>query len=108
MEKNFKINYFNKSIIDFDRSIDKNTQLTLFKTFLKVNSSLGFTNFIPHTSQRAIFIKYYKKGVAFSSIHRFYASWNNTYNLIFNIIFYRIDIFTFGNAFFKNEILALN
>ena len=108
VEKNFEKNFFNKVIIDFDKSIDSIEQLSLFKAFLRANSTLGFSNFIPHTSQRLIFVKYYKKGVSFSSIHRFYASWSNTYNLLFNIIFYKIDIFTFGNSFFKNEILALN
>jgi hypothetical protein len=103
-----KQNFYNKIFTDFDKSVDKIEQLRLFKVFLKANSSLGFTNFVPHASQRSIFIKYYKKGVAFSSIPRFYSSWTNAYNLMFNVIFYRIDILTFGSAFFKNEILALN
>ena len=103
-----KQNFYSKILTDFDKSVDKIEQFKLFKVFLKANSSLGFTNFIPHASQRSIFIKYRKKGVAFSSVPRFYSSWTNAYNLMFNIIFYRIDILTFGSAFFKNEILALN
>lgn len=103
-----KQNFYNKMLTDFDNSIDKIEQFKLFKVFLKANSTLGFTNFIPHTSQRSIFIKYHKKGVAFSSLPRFYSSWTDAYNLMFNIIFYRIDILTFGSSFFKNEILALN
>lgn len=101
-------NMYNKMIVDFDSSVDNINHLGLFKSFLKANSTLGFTNFIPHASQRSIFVKYYKKGVCFSSIPRFYSSWTNAYNLIFNIFFYKIEILTFGNAFFKNEILALN
>ena len=100
--------FFNKSTINIVSRKEKIKQLTLFKTFLKANATLGFTNFIPHTSQRAIFIKYHKKGVAFSSLPKFYSSWMNTYTLLFNLIFYKIEILTFGNSFFKNEILALN
>ena len=103
-----KQNFYNKILTDFDKSVDKISHFKLFITFLKANSTLGFTNFIPHASQRSVFIKYYKKGVALSSVPRFYSSWTNAYNLLFNIIFYRIDILTFGSAFFKNEILALN
>lgn len=101
-------NFFNKMLTDFDKSVDKIDQLMLFNVFLRANLTLGFTNFVPHASQRSLFVKYYKKGVAFSSVPRFYASWSNAYNLMFNVIFYKIDILTFGNAFFKNEILALN
>jgi hypothetical protein len=100
--------FYNKILTDFDKSVDKISHFKLFTVFLKANSTLGFTNFVPHTSQRAVFVRYYKKGVAISSIPRFYSSWTNAYNLLFNIIFYRIDILTFGSAFFKNEILALN
>jgi hypothetical protein len=69
-----KQNFYSKILTDFDKSVDKIEQFKLFKVFLKANSSLGFTNFIPHASQRSIFIKYHKKGVAFSSIPRFYSS----------------------------------
>lgn len=99
---------YNNMVSDFDNSVDKINHLGLFKSFLKVNSSLGASGFIPHASQRSIFIKYYKKGVAISSIPRLYASWTNAYNLMFNIFFYKIEILTFGNPFFKNEVLALN
>lgn len=101
-------NLYNSMVSDFDTSVDKMNHFGLFKSFLKVNSSLGASGFIPHASQRSIFIKYYKKGVAISSIPRLYASWTNAYNLMFNVFFYKIEVLTFGNSFFKNEILALN
>ena len=45
-----KQNFYSKMLTDFDNSVDKIEQFKLFKVFLKANSSLGFTNFIPHAS----------------------------------------------------------
>ena len=68
-----KQNFFNKTITFPTSYEDKIKQFGLFKTFLKANSTIGFTNFIPHASQRIIFIHYSGKGAAFSSISRFYS-----------------------------------
>lgn len=69
-----KQDFYNKILTDLDKSVDKINHFKLFIVFLKANSTLGFTNFVPHASQRAVFIRYYKKGVAISSIPRFYSS----------------------------------
>lgn len=103
-----KENYFNKTTVEGLSQGKKLKQFFLFKVFLKANSTLGYTTFVPHTSQRAIFIRYGKKGVTFSSLPKLYASWSNMYNLLFNLIFYKVEMLIFSNSFFKNEVLALN
>lgn len=103
-----KEKYFNKTTVEGVSEKEKLKQLVLFKVFLKANSTLGYTTFVPHTSQRSIFIRHGKKGVTFSSLPKLYASWANMYNLLFNLLFYKVEILIFSNSFFKNEVLALN
>lgn len=93
---------------NFNGIFNKTSQISTFKVFLKVTMVGVVTNFFIHKSHRYFYIYNSSSGVNFISIFKIFKIWSNITNLIYNLLYYNLNLLYFGNSFFKTEILALN
>lgn len=120
MVQEFKLNYKIKRLIP--RSPQPNTTtpivphnsqlrtklLTMFKSYLRLNSASQSDITIPHFSFYQFYLSHRKGGLAILNVRKLFDRWKDSYYLLFNLFYYELETVTFGSSFFKNELLAIN
>lgn len=81
---------------------------SLFDYFLYVNTWLPSNRVQPHQSFKIFYMYNSYLNVGYFNIRKIFVLWKNIVTFMSNIFFYNVKFVTFGNSYFKNEIMALN
>lgn len=79
-----------------------------FRWYLKFGFVMSDLYASSHHSFSPFFFQNGSKGTSFINIRKINARWSESYNLMFNLIYYDLVSLFFGNIYFKKEISALN
>lgn len=81
---------------------------TLINLFFFFNYSYFGSQFSFKSHYNLFAVRDSKTSLVVFDLNKFFARWNDSYNLIFNTYYYNLNPILLGSALFKNEILALN
>ncbi len=79
-----------------------------FNLFFLFNYSFFNSYFKPHANLKFFYLYTNSKKLIIIDSIKFLKRWNDAYDLIFNIFFYKFNPLIFSTNLFKNETLALN
>jgi len=79
-----------------------------FFTYLRVNTRSNSTLVIPHFSFRHFYIAHTAGGLSVLNVRKLFTRWKDSYFLLFNLFYYKVETLSFATSFFQNEVLAMN
>lgn len=99
----------------FNITTDKNNKIRkikiyeqIFALFVLFSYSLSNEQFKPHPFSKLFLVQSYKKDLFIVDTKPFFSRWKDSFNLIFNIFYYKLNPIIFSSPYFKNEVLGLN